>query len=62
MKNAFSLVMKTRFLTYILFLVVSMQVSVAFIEYNFNFYLEHNIASVDLRTEYCGYIMRLVNI
>lgn len=62
MKSGFSLVWEKRFLMYILFLVVFMQLSVAFVEYQFNFYLEKHIPSLDLRTEYCGNIVSVVNI
>jgi AAA family ATP:ADP antiporter len=39
-----------------------MQISVGLMEFQFNSYLEHNIASLDLRTQYMGRMVSLMNI
>jgi len=61
LKDSFSLLRKNSFLMALLLLVVFMQVSVGLMEYQFNSYLELNIAELDERTAYCGRITGIVN-
>jgi len=60
-KNGFSQVLNSRFLTYILLVVVFMQISIAFVDYQFNVFLEANISTRDLRTQYCGRMVSIIN-
>ena len=53
-KQAFSLIRKSRFLRFILFLVILIQVTSSVTEYQFNAYLEESISDLDLRTQYYG--------
>lgn len=60
--ESFSLVGRNRFLLAILFLVIAMQVSSGFMEFQFNAYLEKNIFDVDLRTTYCAQLFGIMNL
>ncbi|MBN2478890.1 MAG: MFS transporter [Parachlamydiales bacterium] len=60
-KEAFSLIKKNNFLTYVLLIVVFMQVSTAFLDYQYNVFLERTIPDIDLRTAYTGKITSLIN-
>lgn len=60
--NSFSLVWKSKYLKTILFLVIFMQLSIALTDFQFNTYLESTISSQDLRTEFCGKIVGIINI
>lgn len=53
-RNYFSSFKNSKYLTFLLFLVVFMQISVTFVDYQFNIFLEKNILDVDLRTQYLG--------
>lgn len=59
--SPFKLIANSRFLTYVLLVVVFMQISIAFGDYLFNAYLENHIPTKDLRTEYCGRMISLIN-
>jgi AAA family ATP:ADP antiporter len=61
-KQGFSLIARSRFLIAVLLLVVFMQVSVGLMEFQFNAHLELNILEKDLRTEYMGRMVSLMNI
>lgn len=61
-REGFALIYRSPFLIAVLLLVVFMQVSVALMEYQFNAHLEMNILEKDLRTEYCGRLIALMNI
>lgn len=61
-REGFALVLRNRTLIAALLLVILMQVSVAIAEYQFNAHLELNIADKDLRTEYYGRLMGLMNL
>ena len=52
----------SKYLTFILAIVVVMQVTTTLIYYQFNAVLEHTILIQDLRTEYCGKIFGIANI
>jgi len=54
-------IFQKRYLTYILLLVVFMQMSVAFTDYQFNTYLEKNILDLDLKTQFCGRVISIIN-
>lgn len=60
-KGASSMILNSPFLKYILLLVVFMQISIAFVDYQFNAFLETHIPTLDLRTQYCGRIMGTIN-
>jgi len=60
--EGFSLIKRSPFLIAVLLLVVFMQISVALVEYQFNAHLELNILQKDLRTEYCGRLIGLMNL
>ncbi len=59
--DGLSLIRRSPFLLSVLLLVVFMQVSVGLMEYLFNSHLELNIIDKDLRTEYCGRLIGLMN-
>ncbi len=52
----------SKYLLFILIIVVLMQIATTMIYYQFNTMLESTIPAQDLRTEYCGRIMGMVNI
>ncbi len=60
-KGSFSLIKKSRLLPYILLLVIAMQISIAFIDYQFHVLLQKNIPTLDLRTQYCGRAFTFIN-
>ena len=60
MREAFSLISKNRILVAILLFGVCMQVSVAFVEYQFNHHLEIAFPVKDLRTECYGKIFSIL--
>lgn len=59
--SPFRLVAESRFLTYLLLVVVFMQMSVAFVDYQFNAFLETHIPTKDLRTQYYGRMIGIIN-
>lgn len=59
--EGFALIKKSPFLIAALLLVIFMQVSVGFMDYQFNASLAENILDKDLRTEYVGKIVGCVN-
>ena len=61
-KEGLSLILRSKFLFFILLTVVCMQISVALIEYQFNVFLEHHISNVDLRTAFMGKILGVINL
>lgn len=61
-QGSFSLIAKSPFLILALILVVFMQISIGLMDYVFNFYLEHNVLDLDLRTEYVGKIIGITNL
>lgn len=60
--GAFRMVASSRFLTCVLLLVIFMQLSIAFVDYQFNSFLETHIPTKDLRTEYFGRLTGIINI
>ncbi len=60
--DSFKVVFQKKFLTYILLLVVFMQMITAFVDYQFNIFLEKNIIDLDLKTQYYGRLIGIVNI
>jgi AAA family ATP:ADP antiporter len=60
--EGFSLIFRSRYLLAILSVVVLMQISVGLMEYQFNAYLEHHILDKDLRTEYVGRLVSIMNL
>ena len=61
-KEALALIKRSPVLIAVLLLVIFMQISVGLIEYRFNVHLELNILDKDLRTEYWGRIVGIINI
>jgi AAA family ATP:ADP antiporter len=61
-KGGFSLIYKSKFLLFVLMMVVCMQLSISLLDYQFNCFLEKNISSLDLRTQYMGRLFTLTNI
>jgi len=60
-KRSFLLIKESPFLLFVLLLVVFMEVSVAFFDFQFSVMLEKTIHSVDLRTQYAGLIVSVFN-
>lgn len=61
-KDLFSSVRKSKYLVSILCLVVFMQTAIALTDYQFNFFLETQVATKDLRTQLCGRLIGITNI
>lgn len=57
-----SAIRNSKYLTFILAIVVVMQVTTTLIYYQFNEILEHTIPGHDVRTEYCGRIFGIANV
>jgi len=62
LKHGCGLIAKSRFLIFILLIVVFMQVSATLIDFQFNYSLENQVFSKDLRTAYTARIMGIVHI
>ena len=60
-REALSLIRRSQFLRFILILVILMQVTIALIDYQFNSYLSQLVSNVDLRTQYYGRIVTVIN-
>ncbi|MFA6118912.1 MAG: Npt1/Npt2 family nucleotide transporter [Parachlamydiales bacterium] len=60
-KEGFSLIRRSPYLKFILFIVVFMQISTAFLDYQFNVFLEKTITNIDLRTAYTGKLTSIIN-
>lgn len=60
-KEGFSLIKKSPYLVIILLIVISMQISTAFLDYQFNVYLEKTIPNIDLRTQFTGKLTSIIN-
>lgn len=60
-KGGFALIRNSRFLMFILLLVVFMQLSVYLVQYQFYYYLENMIPNLDLRTQYTGRVHSITN-
>ena len=60
--EGFQLISKSKVLAYILCTVFFMQLASALLEFQFTTFLEKNILTKDLRTEYCGKIFGIVNL
>ncbi len=61
-KKAFQSVLQSKYLKSILFLVVFMQISIALTDFQFNSFIEWKISNQDLRTQFCGKVVGLINI
>lgn len=61
-KEGFSIVWRSPFLLSVLLLVLFMQIAVGLMEFQFNSHLELNILDTDLRTEYMGRMISLINL
>ncbi|NGX34894.1 MAG: hypothetical protein K1060chlam1_01254 [Candidatus Anoxychlamydiales bacterium] len=61
-KESFSLIKRSPYLISILFIVISMQIATAFIDYQFNVYLEKAIPNVDFRTAFTGKLTGVINL
>lgn len=60
--KGFAIVRRSPFLIAVLCLVLLMQISVGLMECQFNNYLERSLAELDLRTQYMGRMISLMNI
>jgi ATP:ADP antiporter, AAA family len=60
-KGGFKLILQSRYLRFILLIVVFMQLSAALVDFQFNTYLEALIPQKDLRTEYYGKLFGLIH-
>ena len=60
-KSGFNLIKNSSLLTYVLLIVVFMQMSIAFVDFQFNIFLEKAIPLVDPRTAYAGRINGIIN-
>ena len=60
--EGFGIIRRSPFLISVLCLVLLMQSSVGLMEFQFNTYLEQNITELDLRTEYMGRMLSLMNL
>jgi len=59
--GGFSLIRKSPYLIIILLIVIFMQVSTAFLDYQFNVFLEKTIPNIDLRTQFTGKLTSIIN-
>ncbi len=59
--GAFNTVLNSKLLLYILLIVAFMQISIALVDYQFNSFLQTHIPTQDLRTEYCGRMISIIN-
>ena len=60
--KGFSLFRKSPYLVSILLIVIAMQITTAFIDFQFNSYLEKAIPNVDLRTAFTGKLTSVINL
>lgn len=61
-RQGVSAIRNSKYLTFILTIVVVMQVTTTLIYYQFNAVLEHSILIQDMRTEYCGKVFGIANV
>jgi len=61
-KSGLALFKKSKFLIFILLIVVFMQVSIALIYYEFNHYLEITYPDADIRSQFCARLHGLINL
>jgi ATP:ADP antiporter, AAA family len=59
--HGFSLVRSSKYLTCLLLIVIFMQMVTALTDFQFNTILEKEMATVDLKSKYCGQVMLIVN-
>ncbi len=60
--HGFTLIRSSRFLVFILLIVIFMQLSSTLIDYQFNSFLQQEIPDKDLRTQYTGRILGIVHV
>lgn len=60
-QKGFSLIKKSPYLIAVLLIVIFMQISSAFLDYQFNVYLERTITNIDLRTQFTGRLTSVIN-
>lgn len=60
-RQGLELIKSSKYLTFILLIVLFMQISSTIVYYQFNTTLELTIGDKDLRTEYCGRVLGVVN-
>lgn len=60
-QEGFQLIKSSKYLMFILFIVLFMQISSTVVYYQFNTILETTIGDKDMRTEYCGRVLGIVN-
>ena len=61
MKEGFSIIRNSNYLMVILFLVVFMQISISLVDYQFNLMLSNTITDTDLRTQFMGKTIGIIN-
>jgi AAA family ATP:ADP antiporter len=59
--EGFKMIRNSQFLGFILFIVVFMQLGATLVDYQFHTLLEHEFPDKDLRTEYAGKVLGIVN-
>lgn len=61
LKHGIQLITQSKFLIFILSIVIFMQVSSSLVDFQFNHFLEKTIGDKDLRTQYTGRVMAIVH-
>jgi ATP:ADP antiporter, AAA family len=59
--EAFRLIKKSKLLTFVLLIVIFMQISRGFVDFEFSVFLEKNIIDLDLRTQFLGKLVSITN-
>ena len=60
-KEAFSLIKNSKLLTFVLFIVILMQLTRGFVDFQFSIFLEKAVTNLDLRTQYLGKLVSITN-
>jgi ATP:ADP antiporter, AAA family len=60
-KEVFKLIKNSKLLTFVLLIVIFMQLTRGFVDFQFSVFLENNIASLDLRTQLLGKLVSITN-
>ncbi|MEI6242704.1 MAG: Npt1/Npt2 family nucleotide transporter, partial [Chlamydiota bacterium] len=61
LSSVVSLIKNSKLLLFVLCIVLLMQISVAFVDYQFNIFVENAIPTVDKRTQYMGWLLSVTN-
>lgn len=60
-KEAFGLIRSSRILSFILMIVICMQLTASLVDFQFSSYLENSLSDQDQRTEYAGKVFAIMN-